>query len=260
MTSGFQVVFSSVPSKRHRRQKETWRTHPFVFPGVLSSLTDLSSSLQLSEFLGLFHVLFPELLIVPKGGKKKVYLVHLPRRRNLFTMTWNICPFLLPSCECYPLVPAWPLEWSQTNSTHLLHDNHLDIRRLWPGPILLLQARSSDFVLVNYSEIISVPKLANPSLCRSPDVLSVNVERKNTDTVSVSFLSFYIIIHLLSAPASHLTSSPPIHESDPLHSSNADLDSPKHISASGPLHMLLLLPEKFFLQIFFMTPPIHLPN
>ena len=25
---------------------------------------------------------------------------------NLFTMTWNICPFLLPSCECYPLVPA----------------------------------------------------------------------------------------------------------------------------------------------------------
>ena len=137
-------------------------------------------------------------------------------------MTWNICPFLLPSCECYPLVPAWPLEWSQTNSTHLLHDNHLGVRRLWPGPILLLQARSSDFVLVNYSEIISVPELANPLLCRSPDVLSVNVERKNTDTVAVSFRSFYIIIRLLSAPGSHLTSSPPTHESDPLHSSNTD--------------------------------------
>ena len=98
-------------------KKKTWRTHPFVFPGVLSSLTGLSYSLQLSEFLGLFCVSFPELLIVPKGGKRKVCLVHLPRRRNLFTMTWNICPFLLPSCECYPLVPAWPLEWSQTNSS-----------------------------------------------------------------------------------------------------------------------------------------------
>ena len=85
----------------------------------------------------------------------------------------------------------------------------MGVRRLWPGPILLLQARSSDFVLVNYSEIISVPELANPLLCRSPDVLSVNVERKNTDTVAVSFRSFYIIIRLLSAPGSHLTSSPP---------------------------------------------------
>ena len=196
-----------------------------------------------------------------KGGKRNVCLVHLPRSRNLFTMTWNICPFLLPSCECYPLVPAWPLEWSQTNSTHLLHDNHLGVRRLWPGPILLLQARSSDFVLVNYSEIISVPELANPLLCRSPDVLSVNVERKNTDTVAVSFQSFYIIIRLLSAPGSHLTSSPPTHESDPLHSSNTDtLTLPSTFLPQGLCTCCCCCLKNSFYRYFLWPPPIHLPN
>lgn len=52
-------------------KKKTWRTHPLVFPGVLSSLIGLSSSLQLSEFLGLFCASFPELLIVPKGRKEE---------------------------------------------------------------------------------------------------------------------------------------------------------------------------------------------
>lgn len=162
-------------------------------------------------------------------------------------MSWNICPFLRPSCESYPLVPAWPLEWSHTNSTHPLHDSHWVL-----GYRVFLQARNSDFVSITQSSSVFQ---SWPTLCYVGHLMFVCECGEEGHTYGLSFWSFYIVIHLLSAPASHLTSSPPIHESDPLHSSSTDLNYPKHISASGPLHMLLLLPEKLFLQIFLWPLP-----
>ena len=69
---------------------------------------------------------------------------------------------------------------------------------------------------------------------------------------------FLVLSHNYSSiicPVSLLASSTPLLKSDSLHSSNTDLKHPKHISTSGPLHLLFPL-----LQVSAqMSPPLRSP-
>lgn len=89
---------------------------------------------------------------------------------------------------------------------------------------------------------------AHPVVCRSLDVFLWMW--RGTQLLSLSFLLFHITIHLLSAPVSWPLLFRSLNQTPCPHGSNIDLECPKYIFISGPLYLLLPLPESSFYSYF----------
>lgn len=158
----FRLGFLQSQIRDIRSKKKTWGTHPCVFPGVPSSLIGLFSSLQLSEFLGLFCMSFPELLTVPRGRKEESS-TSSQKKESVYR-----------DLEYLSLSSAflWELFIGPSLATGMI-PNQFNASSPWQPLGFGVSGISSGQKLrccVNYSELISVPKLADPVLCRSPDV------------------------------------------------------------------------------------------